>query len=69
MMNALTTALGIKAGVKAGKKIGSAVKGYLQNNKRRNTEAGKAMDKKYPKGWAQSPTNMTEFNAIKKRIK
>lgn len=42
---------------------------YLETNKRLNDQAASIMDKKYPGGWAQSATNMTEFNQIKKGLK
>lgn len=45
------------------------VKGYLNENKRLDELAAAEMDKKYPGGWAQSPTNMTELNQIRKKYK
>lgn len=41
---------------------------HLKRNKQLNVLAGRAMDKKYPAGWAQSPTNMAEMKQMKKKI-
>lgn len=42
---------------------------YLKENKRLNEEAAREMDKRYPSGWGQSATKMTEVKQIKKKLK
>lgn len=51
------------------KHVGQKIKSSFGENKRLNKEASKMMDEKYPAGWAQSPTNMTELNLIVKSLK
>lgn len=53
------------AGVKAHDKVMTA----LEKNERLNKQAAAIMDKKYPGGWSQSATNMTELNAIRRKLK
>lgn len=45
------------------------VRNYLRENDRKNKEAAKEMDRRYPSGWAQSESNMVELRQIKKGIK
>lgn len=70
-MNAKALAIGRKVG-KVVKGIGSTVKkvgGYLAENQRLNQAAASVMDKKYPGGWAQSASNMSELQSIRKTLK
>lgn len=53
----------------AGLKVYNKTMDYLDENKRLNDQAASIMDKKYPGGWAQSATNMTELNQIRKGLK
>lgn len=53
---------------RASKNLLAGIKGKLDENEHLNRAAGEAMDKKYPGGWAQSATNMTEFKQIKRGI-
>lgn len=52
-------------GVKAHDKVMTAI----ENKKRRDAAATAAMNKKYPGGWSQSATNMTEWSDIRRNIK
>ena len=49
--------------------IKSKIGNFLKGNKLKNDQASKEMDRRYSSGWAQSPTNMTEFNLIKRNLK
>lgn len=42
------------------------VKNYLKANDALNKEATRRMNAKYPGGWKDSPTNMTEWRQIRK---
>lgn len=54
---------------KAGVKLHDKVMTKLEESSRLTNQAVSIMDKKYPGGWSQSATNMTELNDIRRGLK
>jgi len=54
---------------RASKNLLNRVKNSIATNRAQGEEAARMMDKKYPGGWAQSPTNMAEYREMKKKVR